>query len=105
LIEVDHLSRTFVGRRKVGRLRRQAHLVTAADDLTFFVNRGEMVGYIGPNGAGESTTIKMLAGVLVPTAGTLGRRHRSVSGQCWADPTDRGGLRSADFAVVGPAAA
>jgi len=71
LIEVDHLSRTFVVRRKVSRLRRQTHLVTAVDDLTFSVTRGEMVGYIGPNGAGKSTTIKMLTGILVPTSGTL----------------------------------
>jgi len=32
---------------------------------------GELVGYIGPNGAGKSTTIKMLTGILVPTAGTI----------------------------------
>ena len=40
-------------------------------DLTFAVEAGEMVGYIGPNGAGKSTTIKMLTGILVPTAGRL----------------------------------
>jgi ABC-2 type transport system ATP-binding protein len=38
-------------------------------DLTFTIEPGEMVGYIGPNGAGKSTTIKMLTGILVPTAG------------------------------------
>src|SRR5262249_18321209 len=32
---------------------------------------GEMVGYIGPNGAGKSTTIKMLTGILMPTAGRI----------------------------------
>jgi ABC-2 type transport system ATP-binding protein len=45
--------------------------VRAVDDLSFSVETGEMVGYIGPNGAGKSTTIKMLTGILVPTAGHL----------------------------------
>ena len=71
LIQVENLSRTFVVRRRVGRLRREAHLVRAVEDLSFTVGRGEMVGYIGPNGAGKSTTIKMLTGILVPTAGRL----------------------------------
>ncbi|MFP4344603.1 MAG: ATP-binding cassette domain-containing protein [Anaerolineales bacterium] len=50
--------------------------VVAVDHITFSVDRGEMVGYIGVNGAGKSTTIKMLTGVLVPTEGearVLGR--------------------------------
>ncbi|HET6627592.1 MAG TPA: ATP-binding cassette domain-containing protein [Nocardioidaceae bacterium] len=71
LISVDHLSRTFVVRRKVSRFRRETKTVTAVDDLSFTVDRGEMVGYIGPNGAGKSTTIKMLTGILVPTSGSL----------------------------------
>ena len=45
--------------------------VRAVDRISFTVDRGEMVGYIGPNGAGKSTTIKMLTGILVPTAGEV----------------------------------
>jgi ABC-2 type transport system ATP-binding protein len=45
--------------------------VRAVDDISFRIEAGEMVGYIGPNGAGKSTTIKMLTGVLVPTAGSV----------------------------------
>ncbi len=71
LIEVEELSRTFEVRRKDGRFRRARHTVQAVRDLSFSVARGEMVGYIGPNGAGKSTTIKMLTGILVPTAGRL----------------------------------
>ena len=71
LIETEHLSRTFVVRRRVGRLRRKGHEVQAVTDLSFTVERGEMVGYIGPNGAGKSTTIKMLTGILVPSSGRL----------------------------------
>jgi ABC-2 type transport system ATP-binding protein len=41
----------------------------AVDGVSFEIGRGEMVGYVGPNGAGKSTTIKMLTGILTPTAG------------------------------------
>jgi ABC-2 type transport system ATP-binding protein len=71
LIEVEDLSRTFVVRRRTGRVRRTATEVRAVDHLSFEVERGEMVGYIGPNGAGKSTTVKMLTGILVPSSGRL----------------------------------
>ena len=45
--------------------------ISAVNDVTFDVQPGESVGYVGPNGAGKSTTIKMLTGVLHPTAGTV----------------------------------
>lgn len=50
---------------------REYRLVRAVDGISFDIEPGELVGYIGPNGAGKSTTIKMLAGLLVPTAGDL----------------------------------
>ncbi|HEY2933944.1 MAG TPA: ATP-binding cassette domain-containing protein [Acidobacteriota bacterium] len=43
----------------------------AVDDISFTIEEGEMVGYIGANGAGKSTTIKMLTGILVPTSGKI----------------------------------
>jgi ABC-2 type transport system ATP-binding protein len=49
----------------------------AVDDITFRVARGRFFGFLGPNGAGKSTTIKMLTGLLRPTAGEMeieGRR-------------------------------
>ena len=39
--------------------------------LNLEINAGEVFGFLGPNGAGKTTTIRMLAGVLVPTAGTI----------------------------------
>ena len=45
--------------------------VRAVDAVTFEIRPGEMVGYIGPNGAGKSTTVKMLTGILEPTAGRV----------------------------------
>ena len=43
---------------------------TAADHISFTINRGEIFGLLGPNGAGKSTTFKMMCGLLKPTAGT-----------------------------------
>jgi ABC-2 type transport system ATP-binding protein len=71
LIDVRDLARTFVVRKRSGRLGRTRTEVEAVRDLTFDIDAGEMVGYIGPNGAGKSTTIKMLTGILVPTSGHL----------------------------------
>jgi len=39
--------------------------------VSFALHRGEIVGLLGPNGAGKSTTIKLITGILVPTAGTI----------------------------------
>ncbi|MCU0844426.1 MAG: ABC transporter ATP-binding protein [Spirochaetes bacterium] len=41
----------------------------AVDDISFSVRAGEIFGFLGPNGAGKSTTIRMLCGILAPTAG------------------------------------
>jgi ABC-2 type transport system ATP-binding protein len=71
LIEARDLARTFTVRARVGRVRREVRTVRAVAGVSFAVRRGEMVGYIGPNGAGKSTTIKMLTGILVPSAGSL----------------------------------
>jgi viologen exporter family transport system ATP-binding protein len=67
MIEVDGLAKQFVVRR--GRLRRERRVVEAVRGISFSVERGELLGYLGPNGAGKSTTVKMLTGILVPSAG------------------------------------
>jgi ABC-2 type transport system ATP-binding protein len=71
VIEVSGLRKEFTVRRKTGRFRREAHLIAAVDGVDLTVERGEVLGYLGPNGAGKSTTLKMLTGVLTPTAGNL----------------------------------
>lgn len=43
----------------------------AVDDISFTIGKGEIVGYIGANGAGKSTTIKMMTGILTPSSGTV----------------------------------
>jgi len=51
--------------------RRHYDTVKAVDDVTFSVGVGERVGFLGPNGAGKTTTLKMLSGLLHPTAGEV----------------------------------
>ncbi|MER7450620.1 ATP-binding cassette domain-containing protein [Nocardia beijingensis] len=72
IIEMDGLTRQFVLYRKDGRRwRRRRETLTAVDEMTVRIERGAAVGYIGANGAGKSTTIKMLTGILVPTSGAV----------------------------------
>ena len=79
IITVEHLSKHFkVHKRRTGfwgnlssTVSRKHDIIKAVDDVNFSLERGELVGYIGANGAGKSTTIKMLTGILVPTSGYI----------------------------------
>jgi ABC-2 type transport system ATP-binding protein len=79
IVNVEHLTRTFERRTMqtglLGMVRamtsRDRGTLTAVADVSFAIQPGEMVGYIGQNGAGKSTTMKMLTGILVPTSGTV----------------------------------
>ena len=51
-------------------LRRDFGAKTAVAELSLSVRRGEVFGFLGPNGAGKTTSLKMLLGLLEPTAGT-----------------------------------
>lgn len=76
-IEINNLCKTFrVPEREGGFwaavrsvFRRRFRDVRAVDDVSFQVDEGEIVGFLGPNGAGKTTTLKMLSGLLHPTAG------------------------------------
>lgn len=78
-IEVNHLRKEFKAFSSRSGLKgafrdlftRNYKVVPAVNDISFNVKQGEMVGYIGENGAGKSTTIKMLTGILTPTGGEL----------------------------------
>jgi ABC-2 type transport system ATP-binding protein len=50
---------------------REYQVVRAVDGVSFDIARGELVGYLGPNRAGKSTTIKILTGILLPTGGEV----------------------------------
>ena len=57
VIEVEHLTKRFGN-------------FTAVDDITFDVRRGEIFGFLGANGAGKTTAMRMLTGLSFPTSGT-----------------------------------
>jgi ABC-2 type transport system ATP-binding protein len=59
-------------------LTKRFGVVTAVDDLTFELEAGTVTGFLGPNGAGKTTTLRMLLGLVAPTAGAAtfrGRRY------------------------------
>ena len=58
MIEVDHLSRYYGQHR-------------AVDDVSFQIGDNTVVGFLGLNGAGKTTTLKVIAGLLPPSAGTV----------------------------------
>lgn len=64
-IETKNLTKTYEGGLFTGQE------VRALKDLTFEVRSGEIFGYLGPNGSGKTTTIKMLLGLIFPTSGTI----------------------------------
>jgi ABC-2 type transport system ATP-binding protein len=53
----------------VKNLEKRFGTFTAVDRISFAVHRGEIFGFLGPNGAGKSTTIRMLCGIITPSAG------------------------------------
>ena len=79
MIEVKHVSKEFVSPKKYpglkgaikGLFRHEKVRKVAVDDISFTIGDGEIVGYIGSNGAGKSTTIKMMTGIMHPTAGEI----------------------------------
>ena len=58
IIRVSHLSKQFKDTK-------------AVDDLSFTVNKGDVYGFLGQNGAGKSTTIRMLLSLIAPTEGDI----------------------------------
>ena len=79
MIEVNDLTKVFKkairGNGLSGMVKtlfsRKYDEIRAVDGISFTVPDGEIVGYIGANGAGKSTTIKMMCGILTPTSGTV----------------------------------
>ena len=70
-IHVQHLCKRFYvqKKRKNGALLREKETVEALKDVSFQIEKGELIGYIGPHGAGKSTTVKILSGILTPDSG------------------------------------
>lgn len=79
IISVKDLSKTFkkpirkegLGGMLKSLFSKEYEEIKAVDGISFDIEEGEIVGYIGANGAGKSTTIKMMCGVLYPTGGSI----------------------------------
>ena len=79
VISVSHLSKHFKVHKKQPGLwgsvqslwYREYQEVKAVDDISFEINEGETIGFIGQNGAGKTTTLKVLSGLLYPSAGQV----------------------------------
>lgn len=79
VIKIDHLSKKFKVEERMpgfmgavrGFFHPKMHEISAVEDLSFEIKKGERVAFIGPNGAGKSTTIKMLTGTLFPSSGKI----------------------------------
>lgn len=77
MIRVENVTKEFVTTKKYpgfkgaikGLFTNEKVKKVAVDNISFHINKGEIVGYIGSNGAGKSTTIKMMTGILAPTKG------------------------------------
>jgi ABC-2 type transport system ATP-binding protein len=72
IVQVEHLGKVYPGP------------VRAVDDISFSVEAGEILGLLGPNGAGKTTTIKVLCGLLRPTAG-----RAFVCGHCCREESEQ----------------
>jgi ABC-2 type transport system ATP-binding protein len=100
MIEVENLTRVFRTYKKQpgfwggvkGLFKRDFEETRAADNISFSIKEGELVGFLGPNGAGKTTTLKMLSGLIYPTAGSA-----RVAG---FDPTKRENEYRRIFALV-----
>lgn len=79
VVHIENLTKTYVvperepGMRAALKslIRRKTKEVKAVHEISFDVDAGEIVGFLGPNGAGKTTTLKMLSGLLYPTAGNV----------------------------------
>lgn len=72
IINLQDVTKDFTFAKKsglFGMAKSTKKTVTAVDNVSFTVTKGESLAFIGPNGAGKSTTIKMLCGILQPTSG------------------------------------
>jgi ABC-2 type transport system ATP-binding protein len=66
MLEAHHLSRRFFG-------------VSVVRDVSFVVRPGEILGYLGPNGSGKTTTMRMLTGLLQPSSGRVCFQERDIA--------------------------
>jgi ribosome-dependent ATPase len=82
-------------------LTKQFGAFTAVDHVSFRIEKGEIFGFLGSNGCGKSTTMKMLTGLLPPTSGTAKLFGEPVSGEEDMEMRRRVGYMSQAFSLYG----
>jgi branched-chain amino acid transport system ATP-binding protein len=87
LLEVKNLTKTFGG-------------VKAVNNNSFNIGRGEIVGLIGPNGSGKTTTIRSIMGILKPSDGQVLFKGKDITGCSTAAITNMG--MAMTFQVIKP---
>jgi long-chain acyl-CoA synthetase len=87
LLQVENLRKSFGG-------------IRAVDDVSFEISKGEIVGLIGPNGSGKTTTIRAIMGILKPTAGTVKFKGKDITTLSTARVTNLG--MAMTFQVIKP---
>jgi ABC-2 type transport system ATP-binding protein len=77
VLVVEDLSKTFI----LGIMRRKTHTVLSG--VSFTVCRGEILGYLGPNGSGKTTTLKIVVGLMKPSGGRVSVLGSSGEDRSW----------------------
>lgn len=85
MIRIEHLSKTFAAKKSggftfpTGKKSTAPNRITALDDVSFTLNDGEITGLLGLNGAGKSTLMRLIYGLLQPSAGEVWVNEHQVS--------------------------
>lgn len=69
LLRVEHLTKSFVAKSSL--FGKPLSFVSAVDDVSFTIRRGEVFGLVGESGCGKTTVGRMIAGLIAPTSGTI----------------------------------
>ena len=82
MIHVDHITKEFIARnqrKNVFSFKSAESIITALDDVSFNLHDGKITGLLGLNGAGKSTLMRLIYGLLTPTAGEIWVDQLAVS--------------------------
>jgi len=84
-LEIDHLRKVYIT---------DDSQTVAIDDLTLDIKKGELISIVGPSGCGKTTILRMIAGLLEPTSGTI-----TIGGKECSEPGSDRGMVFQDFAL------